>query len=175
MRRQERPKIEVKNGTSNGPGAGGDSNSNIAIENVESDIDELSDQMNEMTRRMLRIEEERQVSFPRARDNMNRIPTVKLKIPWFIFTFYIFHIFFMVAYLLSPNRCHSIAKIKNYNLNLTEVRDSDFKNAFPGIFNFTVVILRSSLNELHPPDSGVLRQWMTKNWRIFNAIYFQGL
>ena len=81
MRRQERPKIEVKNGTSNGPGAGGDSNSNIAIENVESDIDELSDQMNEMTRRMLRIEEERQVSFPRARDNMNRIPTVKLKIP----------------------------------------------------------------------------------------------
>ena len=63
MRRQERPKIEVKNGTSNGPGAGGDSNSNIAIENVESDIDELSDQMNEMTRRMLRIEEERQVSF----------------------------------------------------------------------------------------------------------------
>jgi len=60
MRRQERPKIEVKNGTSNGPGAGGDSNSNIAIENVESDIDELSDQMNEMTRRMLRIEEERQ-------------------------------------------------------------------------------------------------------------------
>ena len=63
MRRQERPKIEVKNGTSNGPGAGGDSSSNnIAIENVESDIDELSDQMNEMTRRMLRIEEERQVS-----------------------------------------------------------------------------------------------------------------
>ena len=70
MRRQERPKIEVKNGTSNGPGAGGDSNSNIAIENVESDIDELSDQMNEMTRRMLRIEEERQVSFPHARDNI---------------------------------------------------------------------------------------------------------
>ena len=63
MRRQERPKIEVKNGTSNGPGAGGDSSSNnIAIENVESDIDELSDQMNEMTRRMLRIEEKRQVS-----------------------------------------------------------------------------------------------------------------
>ena len=52
MRRQERPKIEVKNGTSNGPmGAGGDSNSNIAIENVESDIDDLSDQMNEMTRK----------------------------------------------------------------------------------------------------------------------------
>ena len=69
MRRQERPKIEVKNGTSNGPGAGGDSNSNIAIENVESDIDELSDQMNEMTRRMLRIEEERQVS-PRGCDGL---------------------------------------------------------------------------------------------------------
>ena len=63
MRRQERPKIEVKNGTSNGPGTGGDSSSNnIAIENVASDIDELSDQLNEMTRRMLRIEEERQVN-----------------------------------------------------------------------------------------------------------------
>ena len=36
---------------------------NEAIGHVESDIDELSDQMNEMTRRMLRIEEERQVSF----------------------------------------------------------------------------------------------------------------
>ena len=36
---------------------------NEAIGHVESDIDELSDQMNEMTRRMLRIEEERQVRF----------------------------------------------------------------------------------------------------------------
>ena len=26
-------------------------------------------------------------------------------------------------------------------MNVTEVRDSDFKNAFPGIFNFTVWIL----------------------------------
>ena len=26
-------------------------------------------------------------------------------------------------------------------MNVTEVRDSDFKNAFPGIFNFTVGIL----------------------------------
>ena len=33
------------------------------------------------------------------------------------------------------------AKVKNYNLNVTEVRDSDFKNTFPGIFNFTVGIL----------------------------------
>jgi len=62
MRRQERPKIEIKNVPSNG---GGDFNSNVAIENsdideVNADIDDLSDQMNEMTRRMLRIEEERQ-------------------------------------------------------------------------------------------------------------------
>ena len=28
-----------------------------------------------------------------------------------------------------------------YNLNETEVRDSDFKNAFSGIFNLTVMIL----------------------------------
>ena len=76
MRRQERPKIEVKNGTSNGPGSGGDSNSNIAIENVESDIDELSDQMNEMTRRMLRIEEERQVS-PRGWDGLPYVISIR--------------------------------------------------------------------------------------------------
>ena len=34
-----------------------------------------------------------------------------------------------------------MAKVKNYNLNVTEVRDSNFKNAFPGIFNFAVGIL----------------------------------
>ena len=34
-----------------------------------------------------------------------------------------------------------MAKVKNYNLNVTVDRDSDFKNAFPGIFNFTVGIL----------------------------------
>ena len=34
-----------------------------------------------------------------------------------------------------------MAKVKNYYLNVTEIRDSDFKNAFPGIFNFTVGIL----------------------------------
>ena len=44
--------------------------------------------------------------------------------------------------MLSPNRCHRwIAKVKNYNVNATEVRDSNFKNAFPGILNFTVGIL----------------------------------
>ena len=31
-----------------------------------------------------------------------------------------------------------------FNLNVTEVRDSDFKNAFPGIFNLTVGIIFSS-------------------------------
>ena len=42
-------------------------------------------------------------------------------------------------------RCYwYIAKVKNYNLNVTEVRDSDFQNAFPGIFNFTVGILAST-------------------------------
>ena len=56
--------------------------------------------------------------------------------------FYIFHIFFIVAYLLSPNRCHwQIAKVNNYNLNVTELRDPDFSMLFPGIFNFTVEIL----------------------------------
>ena len=32
-----------------------------------------------------------------------------------------------------------------YNLNVTEVRDSDFKNDFPGIFDFTVGILNPRL------------------------------
>ena len=51
-------------------------------------------------------------------------------------------IFFMVAYLQRLNSCHlEIATVKNYNLNLTEVLVSDFKNAFCGIFNFTVGIL----------------------------------
>ena len=54
----------------------------------------------------------------------------------------------MEADLLSPNRCHwQIAKVKNYNLNVTEVRDSDFKNAFPEIFNFTVGILEGTAIE----------------------------
>ena len=39
-----------------------------------------------------------------------------------------------------------LAKFKNYNLNVTEVRDSDFKNAFPGIFNLTVGILLLNKN-----------------------------
>ena len=48
----------------------------------------------------------------------------------------------MIAYLLSPNRYHwLIAQVKNYNLDVTEARDSDFKKSFPGIFNFTVGIL----------------------------------
>ena len=34
-----------------------------------------------------------------------------------------------------------LGKVKNYILNVTENRDSDFKNAFPEIFNFTVEIL----------------------------------
>ena len=52
-------------------------------------------------------------------------------------------------YLLSPNRCHwPIAKVKNKNLNVTEIRDSDFKNAFREIFNFTVGILSGTLTRL---------------------------
>jgi len=66
MRRAERPEIKISSSNdmnNNGAGAsanGTDTTANEAIGHVESDIDELSDQMNEMTRRMLRIEEERQ-------------------------------------------------------------------------------------------------------------------
>ena len=48
-----------------------------------------------------------------------RIPTVKLKFPG-------------KAFLKSES-------------DVTEVPDSDFKNAFPGIFNFTVGILIESM------------------------------
>ena len=67
---------------------------------------------------------------------------MKLKIPGKAFLKRVFHNFFMVADLLSPNGCHWwISKVKNYNLNVTEILDSTIKNSFPGIFNFTVRIL----------------------------------
>ena len=47
----------------------------------------------------------------------------------------------MVTYLLSPNRCH-------YNMNVIKVWDSDFKYAFPEIFNFIVGILLSFVSVL---------------------------
>ena len=41
------------------------------------------------------------------------------------------HFFVMVAYLLSPNRCHwQIAKVKNYNLNVTEFLYPAFSRNF---------------------------------------------
>ena len=36
---------------------------------------------------------------------------------------------------------HFNIKVKNYNLNVTEVRYPDFKKRFHGIFNFTIGIL----------------------------------
>ena len=36
------------------------------------------------------------------------------------------------------------SKVKNYNFNVTEVRDSTLKKRFPGIFNFTIGILSST-------------------------------
>ena len=88
------------------------------------------------------------------------IPTVKLKIPGKAFLksesrtsvtfncymqklFFIFFTFFHGSVLAKSQQLllWQIAKVKNYNLNVTEVRDLDFKNAFPVIFNFTVGIL----------------------------------
>ena len=42
-------------------------------------------------------------------------------------------------------------------MNVTEVRDSDFKNAFPGIFNFTVGILtrKRALTVFHLKKYGI--------------------
>ena len=48
-----------------------------------------------------------------------------------------------LASRLPWKNCEKYKKyfFKNYNLNVKEFRDSDLKNAFPGIFNFTVGIL----------------------------------
>ena len=37
--------------------------------------------------------------------------------------------------------------VKNYNLNVTEILDPDFKNVFPGIFNFTIGTLVSDVGD----------------------------
>ena len=48
-----------------------------------------------------------------------------------------------------------IAKVKNYNLNVTEVRYPAFPMFFPGIFNFTVGILLTLFfkNIFRPPPT----------------------
>ena len=100
----------------------------------------------------------------------SRIPTVKLKIPGKAFLksetrtsvtfklqfltlainrdsgwskhFLYFSQFFHGSVLAKSQFFHwEIAKVKNYNLDVTKVRDPDFKNDFSGIFNFTVGIL----------------------------------
>ena len=40
------------------------------------------------------------------------------------------------------------------DLNVTEILDSDFKNAFPGIFNFTVGILTHRVARIHKVATG---------------------
>ena len=59
----------------------------------------------------------------------NRIPTVKLEIPGKTFLKF------------GQKRCfsqffHGRFKVKNYNMNVTEVRDLDFKNVFSRNFQF---------------------------------------
>ena len=49
---------------------------------------------------------------------------------------------FREKHFWNPNP--ELLSLSSYSF--TEVRDSDFKNAFPGIFNFTVGILRSVRN-----------------------------
>ena len=56
--------------------------------------------------------------------------TFKLKLLFLYFS----HFFHGSVLAKSMKKCENIKSV-------TEVRDSDFKNAFPGIFNFTVGIL----------------------------------
>ena len=88
--------------------------------------------------------------------------------------FIFFTFFFMVANLLSPNRCHwQIAKAKNYNLNVTEVLDSDFKNAFPRIFNFTVEILGETRVKVLPSSLNLAAQ-CNRSYFVFMTQCYAG-
>ena len=75
----------------------------------------------------------------------------------------------MLHLLYFPNRCH--------NLNVTEVRDSDFKNAFDGIFNFTVGILaRIFTQKLNPKKTlNLLYQLKEKSKKIGSGPAFHSL
>ena len=98
-------------------------------------------------------------------DPPNRIPTVKLEIPgkaflksetrisvtfelqFFTLAIYQWQPFGLSKYSTMKNIKKSkfteftLALGQNYNLDVTEILVSDFKNAFPGFFNFTVGIL----------------------------------
>ena len=75
----------------------------------------------------------------------SRIPTVKSKIPGkyqrCLSQFFHGSVLAKSQPLPLVYSLYNIAKVKNYNLNVTEIRDSDFKNAFPEILYFTVGIL----------------------------------
>ena len=84
---------------------------------------------------------------------------------------YIQDIVFVLSYLpvaavgTSPLPWINWEKYKNYNLNVTEVLDSDFKNAFPGIFNFTVGILILILDRRSAWQNLVWLQYIGSRWQ----------
>ena len=67
------------------------------------------------------------------------------------------------------------AQVKNYNLNVTEVWGSDFKNAFPGIFNFTVGILVDAGNTVAPRLILTQLTFQNRLTLIFNLTYTEFL
>ena len=69
--------------------------------------------------------------------------------------FPIFHIFLWTKLIM--------VEVKNYNLNVTEVRYPAFPMPFHGIFNFTVGILHVILT-MHYPQ---FRQWLQKQTRAW--------
>ena len=109
------------------------------------------------------------LKFPRI---YGRIPTVKLKIPGKAFlksesrTSVTFKLLFLTLanyqwQRLGLSKSPTMKKLWKTLFILilfcfiiiTEIRDSDFKNAFPGIFNFTVGIL------IHGPIFGEFDTW----------------
>ena len=57
-------------------------------------------------------------------------------------------------------------------MNVTEVRDSDFKNAFPGIFNFTVrILIQALVQEIFPSTDRVVKPPVKPSVCHFSEFY----
>ena len=79
--------------------------------------------------------------------------------------------FFTMKKCEKYKKCFQL-QVKNYNLNVTEVRDSDLKNAFPGIFNFTIGILCRNQNYLDDMYKITVLDWLSlyifaQGWTVF--------
>ena len=57
-------------------------------------------------------------------------------------------------------------------MNVTEVRDPDFKNAFPGIFNFTVgILIQALVQEIFPSTDRIVKPPVKPSVCHFSEFY----